>query len=291
MTKAQRQELSTKHIRTATRMEARFIKPLYTALRGQIVAVADALKEQGIEDATSIIDRMLAIEGLAKPITEMYRLFGAYGAYKTRAEINASVKQEKKAFGINEDLLKEILRYLQENILSKVVIPITQTTRDLILEKISLGQKNGWGAERIAQELTDTDISLIRARMIVRTESIKAIEEGRKIAQRASIYETESEWIAANDHRTRHSHRYVDGDRVNEGKRFQVPIFKKNGIVGYDFMTGPGDPTASAGNVINCRCTRVTVAKRDEQGRLIRKRNISVILPGQPKSTLPIITI
>lgn len=292
MTNQQRREISAKHIRITSRMEAKFIPKIYNALHAQIVAVSRELKRSGLEDATTLIDKMLALPGLTAPIMEMYKLFGAYGAYKTRTEINVSVRAEQKAaFGTNNELLAEIIKYLQENLLSKVVVPITQTTRAIILQKLTEGQNNGWGAERIAQELLDTDISLIRARLIVRTESAKALEEGRKMAQRQSIYETQTEWIAANDHRTRHSHRDVDGDFVKEGRRFSVPIYRRNTIIGYDFMTGPGDPTASIGNLANCRCTRVTVAKRDEQGRLIRKRNISVILPGQPRSSLPIITI
>jgi uncharacterized protein with gpF-like domain len=117
--------------------------------------------------------------------------------------------------------------------------------------------------------------------MIVRTESLKAMQYGQRTAQTNSRWQTQSEWIAATDHRTRHSHRDVDGDKVDEGDRFKVAIFRGKIQMGFDMMLGPGDPHASAGNVINCRCTLATTAKRDRNGRLVAKSNISVLLPGE----------
>ena len=44
-----------------------------------------------------------------------------------------------------------------------------------------------------------------------------------------------------------------------------------------DKLRHPGDPKASAGSVINCRCNMALKPKRDERGRLIPKSRISVI--------------
>lgn len=254
MTSAARRAISFKHIATVKRMEKRFVKPIADAIAAQIKPVAEAIRHNGVTDATTIIDKMLVNDAIEKPIREMYSLFGAYGAYKTRAEINKSIraKRETKAFGINEELLKAILAYLEQFIFSRVIIPITETTRKLIYKKLTEGIAKGWGAAKIADELERPDMPQWRALMIVRTESLKAMQYGRQTAQRVSRWETVSEWIAANDHRTRHSHRDVDGEQVAEGKRFAVPIYKGKLHIGVDMMIGPGDPHASAGNVINC---------------------------------------
>lgn len=275
MTLAQRQAISSAHIATVKRMEAKFVTKIFKAIYAQVKEVTRALRSGGLTDATTVIDKMLVNEDLAQPIIELYKLFGAYSAYKTRAQINKSARQktEIKAFGINEEWLKEIIRYLTERIFEKVIVPISKTNRDLILAKIMEGQEKGWGVDKIAFELEKPDFSLGRARLIVRTESQIAMNYGREVAKSKSRWETESVWIAANDHRTRDSHRKVDGDRVDEGKRFTVPIIKNGIQIGVDLMLGPGDPSASAGNVCNCRCTMVTVAKRDEKGRLIPKQN------------------
>lgn len=58
------------------------------------------------------------------------------------------------------------------------------------------------------------------------------------------------EWLATLDGRTRHEHRLLDGQRVEVGKPFVVD--------GYE-IEYPGDPTAEAHLVYNCRCTLVPV--------------------------------
>jgi uncharacterized protein with gpF-like domain len=108
--------------------------------------------------------------------------------------------------------------------------------------------------------------------MIVRTESQKAAFKGRQMAADKLEYATTTEWIAANDHRTRHSHRRVDGDVVEPGKKFKVPIYKGDQLVGYEEMIGPGDPKASKGNVINCRCTDAKRVVFDEKGEPVLKQ-------------------
>lgn len=294
MTAKQRREYSELHRRVIKRMESPFVWPVYEALRSQILAFTEVLKTSTIQHARQQIDRILINTELAKPITDLYRTFGFYMARKTATQINQSAKirvkaPEKKAgFGVDELLLAEIIRFLKENLLVKAVLPITATTRRDILAMLEKGITEGWGVDRIARELERPDFLLWRARMIVRTESLLAMQYGQRTAIKSSRWETESEWIAANDHRTRHSHREVDGKKVDEGKRFKVNRYRSskglNILIGFDLMIGPGDPHAHADNRINCRCSLATVAKRDANGRLIMKKQtpsrIAVVMPG-----------
>jgi hypothetical protein len=281
-------------------MSAKYVRGILIALKEQVASFTAVLRSSNINHARHEIDRTIINSSLIKPISDLYKDFGAMMFRRTANEIKRSakisvVKERKAGFGINEEQILEIITFLRERLLINSIIPITETLRKSILAELIIGQESGLGVDEIARKLESPEFLLWRARMIVRTESLIAMEYGRKAATRQSKFETESEWIAANDHRTRHAHRDVDGVKVDEGKRFKVPKYKKNIIVGYDLMTGPGDPTASAGNVINCRCTMATTAKRDAGGRLITKKignsRISVILPGQQRSRLPIITI
>lgn len=258
-------------------MENKFIPVVYRAIRQQTAPVIAALKTGGIEAAKFEAQKRMQAN-LMKPIMDIYRVFGVWAAGKTQREIRAS---EQKAFGLNADLLRRIIEYFENNLLVKAVMKISETTRALILKTLIEGEQQGLGVKEIVAKLNAPDLSKARAQLIVRTEAIIAMNYGREEVKRTSRWETESVWIAADDARTRHSHRYIDGTRVKEGSKFAVPIYKGDTIVGYDLMSGPGDPNASAGNVCNCRCSMVTVAKRDAQGKLIPKRNISVILPGQ----------
>ncbi len=135
------------------------------------------------------------------------------------------------------------------------------------LEVLEEAQRGGWGYDKIAHALQDPQLLLWRARMIARTETLFASDYGRKLADDKSEYETGKEWISANDHRTRHGHRDVDGEVVDQVASFAVPVYKKNVIIRTEMMTGPGDITASAENVINCRCTAALVPLRDESGK------------------------
>ena len=56
------------------------------------------------------------------------------------------------------------------------------------------------------------------------------------------------EWLATLDNRTRHAHAVLDGQRVGVNEPFKVD--------GYEIMF-PGDPTAKAYLVYNCRCTLI----------------------------------
>ncbi len=75
------------------------------------------------------------------------------------------------------------------------------------------------------------------------------------------------EWLATLDGRTRHEHRILDGQKVDTDKPFKVG--------GKEIMY-PGDPTAPAHLVYNCRCTLIaaldgadeveTAHRRDKDG-------------------------
>ena len=90
--------------------------------------------------------------------------------------------------------------------------------------------------------------SQTQAERLVRTEST-LIANYATMQSALSIFpgaQMKKEWIASFDDRTRDAHALADGQIVNYDDTF---------IVGVDFMKYPGDPAASAENVINCRCS------------------------------------
>lgn len=92
-----------------------------------------------------------------------------------------------------------------------------------------------------------------------RTATTAAQNAGRidsyKRAQDMGI-ELEQEWLATLDGRTRHEHRYLDGQHVTVGKPFTVD--------GYE-IEFPGDPKAPGYLIWNCRCTVVPHLKNLDQ--------------------------
>lgn len=280
-----------RHLRRTARLERIYAPAMAAAIRAYVSAFTRTMRERGAQAAmTARYDT----GRITKVIDSVYRSVGMFYARLTTREINGSVERkayvgisiplgpgvadditEQKGFGINAELDERILMALSKSIF-RDVNSISESIKKQIITIVEQGLKEGWGIDRMLQEITDADIPTWRSRMIIRTELTKAMNAGQQAARDESEFETVDTWISTHDARTRHSHTLIDGYKIRRGEKF--PVRKRKG--GFDMMTGPGDPTASAENVVNCRCTKVTRALR-ENGRLVRKRKIFVALPGQ----------
>ena len=276
MNQAQRREYSQLYAAQSKRIERKFIGKVFEALEWQVEQALPIIKARGPEMAKGQIDMMVLNEKIEPVLTDLNVIAGLFFANKGLREINKAVRVRTKAasFGFNAEWAEDIIAYFKLHLLEKAVYPISQTTRDQILAVLEQGQREGWGYDRIADALRDPKMLLWRARMIVRTETLFAANIGQKLAADKSDYETGKEWIAANDHRTRHSHRAVDGEVIAQDAKFAVSIYKGNLPIGVEMMTGPGDINASPGNVINCRCTMALVPLRGDNGKLIPKQQL-----------------
>jgi hypothetical protein len=122
---------------------------------------------------------------------------------------------------------------------------------------IAEGLAAGEDMPKIAQRVRDAaGVTEPRARTIARTESHGA----RNTVNAASVRRVASafgganafarRWQAAEDARTRPTHVQADGQTVALNQPF---------IVGAASLDFPGDPSGPAGEVINCRCTTITI--------------------------------
>jgi uncharacterized protein with gpF-like domain len=60
------------------------------------------------------------------------------------------------------------------------------------------------------------------------------------------------EWISVQDDRTRDSHLLMDGTVIPVTDKFEVPATSQTEGAWMDYA---GDPSAPAGQVVNCRCS------------------------------------
>jgi hypothetical protein len=270
-----RAEYSQRHTRRMNRFERQFTPIIFRAINAQISSFIREIRSEGLDRARQNMNDIILNGKVAEAIKELYRVVGIYFANDTLRDLR---RQEVKGFGFDAEWARLIEGYFRIHLLTKAVLPITETTKKQILEVLSMAQTEGWGVDRIISELSSPELTIWRARMIVRTESNKAYFYGSQLGEEKSEWESTKLWIAAKDHRTRHSHRKVDGERIDSNGRFSVPVYKNIGGVqvqiGFDMMKGPGDPEASAGNVINCRCVVARRLKKDERGKFIKKRNL-----------------
>lgn len=173
-----------------------------------------------------------------------------------------------------------------------------------IRKELVAGSEAGEGIPEIAARLTQfPQVSEYRARMVARTEVISALNAGSYLQMIEYDLGTDvkKEWLATEDQRTRLGHKHADNQSVLLVDEFTVGIYSDAVKIGEEGMEFPGDPTASAGNVINCRCTLgftfdeddvLTAAggdfieaehPRDKEGKFAKKLGVS--LPDLDKLT------
>jgi hypothetical protein len=100
--------------------------------------------------------------------------------------------------------------------------------------------------------------SKYQAERLVRTEATNAanyatMQSAQDIFPGADM---QKEWISASDERTRAAHREANG---------QIVDFNKPFIVKGEELMRPGDPSGSASNVVNCRCSMAPFPKEAAQ--------------------------
>jgi hypothetical protein len=100
--------------------------------------------------------------------------------------------------------------------------------------------------------------SQFQAERLVRTEATAAANFATSEAA-TTIFpgdQLSKEWIASFDDRTRSTHSEADGQIVDQNAPF---------LVGGSQMMFPGDPSAPASEVINCRCSIAHIPKEGAQ--------------------------
>lgn len=143
---------------------------------------------------------------------------------------------------------------------------ITDHTKDMLrialAEGYELGLSNTEMAKLIYQS-TLGEIGRTRARLITRTETTTAANQGKLIGAESWADETGvrlyKKWICRIDGRERAWHRQEDFDKpIPKGEQFEVGTGKG----GTELMTMPGDIKASGSNRCNCRCTAQYMSER-----------------------------
>lgn len=236
------------------RMMKHYVPLVESALRHQIDQAIAIIRKKGVTAAQGNINGDYINVKMGDVIGSLYRTAATIAFRK--------YKPSMKSFGDNSSIVDQILAYLKDFLLQKVVLPISQTTIDQIEAVLQTAQREGWGVDKTVKELEDTSLTKFRARLIVRTETVKATNITQLAAADNEDFEMEKQWIAIKDTRTRRSHSHLGVD----GERIPLDAVYSNGLM------FPGDPNGDAEEVCNCRCTQGYFAARDLNGKLIPKK-------------------
>jgi hypothetical protein len=210
----------------------------------------DLVKTHGVQYAKARYNENLINTSIGLVVEELYKTAAGEGL---------------KYFQV-KGFIEDVLDYLRRFILVKIVMPISHTTSKFIEDTLNKSIENGWGVDQTVKALADSDITRNRARMIVRTESVRALNYTQLVAADDKNFQVDKQWVAVDDDRTRfgnkpggHNHLGVDGERVALYEPFS------NGLM------FPGDPNGEANQTINCRCTLAYSYARDLNGDFIPK--------------------
>jgi hypothetical protein len=203
-------------------------------------------------------------------IRAMYREIYETIAIAHGKRVNSEIEKFKKANVLfNEALLKEILLFLS----SEGGVRIT-SVRDTLVADIIKTIKDQLGDNATLIDLQNAIHAIVsksgsfykwQSLRIARTETTTASNFAAMKSAQMSDLEMEKMWISVQDDRTRITP-FDHLDMNNQKQDLDKPFF-----VGGQNIQYPGDPKASAGNVINCRCTIAFIPKRDSEGSLIFK--------------------
>jgi len=172
-------------------------------------------------------------------------------------QLNQRIRSLKK----QDDYMSDEYR---DNELAKNVTQVTDTTRNKIKVAISLGLSEGLPISDIAKNIvTGTAFSKNRAKTIARTETGSAMNLYHiRNAKRSALRNPVKMWLSAMDDRARQWHKDMNRKFVDVNADFTVLTPEGNLIVPR-LMAFPCDERGGASNVINCRCTIVTLDEED----------------------------
>ena len=153
------------------------------------------------------------------------------------------VKQEEDW----EVIIREFVRTRTGVKITKVIQSETDDIIRITKNVVQQGINEGWGMDKIARSIqkTQAEMDLWKALRIARTEVVTASNVGVKVGADELPGNKVKVWISTFDQRSRPEHMAMDGVRVAMNEMFNVDG---------EMMEFPGDPNASAGNIINCRC-------------------------------------
>ena len=250
--------------------EKKHASKIASYLKGEYAKGVDRYIERGAVGAT---DDLFKNTDLKNFYIDIYESIGVEFAvwyernldkFLSKSAGNRSTWAEKFAeVGATQAGAKVVI--VQGTALTQLVGTIDKLFRDEEFQGLGRAQQGRILKSRFNQ------ISTYQAERIVRTEATNAANQGIMASARDIFGENslEKEWIASGDSRTRSfsrgdkaEHLAMDGTRVDYKERFSVPYSG-----GVDLMLHPGDPSAHAVNVINCRCSTAVLPKEGAQVR------------------------
>lgn len=264
-----------KHFRTQRRIENFFIPKIQHVIAEQFQDFIKAIYSHGFHYAKTHIVSIVKVEPVIKVIKELYHKSAVIQANIVLTYLKRPAKRKsfdfKRAtlppvpnasFSLSlNDLAPLIDQYFEIHLLNESALPITATTRRMIIRYLVSQVDGGKPLDQAIADFTSLAIdqaprrepkSLKRARGIATTETTRALSFGGLIGAYMSEVDVDKVWVTCDDEKVRGEPNYkapyphVDLDLSVSG------LF--DAFYNGEMIKFPGDPDASIANTANCRC-------------------------------------
>jgi len=154
--------------------------------------------------------------------------------------------------GISWDITRPEWEIMIEEFGLEEATKINNTTKEALKKEIIEGINEGESIPRIRDRVSEVYANAkgYRATMIARTETHMATVGGTKATYKAAGI-TKNEWLTTIDGRERDWHGSMNGQIVGIDEKFESGLG--------NMLSFPGDPTAPASDVVQCRCVLLPI--------------------------------
>lgn len=249
---------------------ARYEKRAFVIIRKNIRNIVSKIPINILDGNNSslVVNASIPLDSIIKMYQEVYLSIGLEHGKNIVRELYNEKDMGIKSFA---DIFKETLfGWMGANVGQRVV-----SVRNTLVNDIVNIINNAFGNERTILQIRSDIYKTVnspnfykwQALRIARTETTTIANYAALQAAKQSKLVLLKEWNSIQDDRTRvfpFDHR----DMLHQKQEIDKPFF-----VGGENIYYPGDPIASSGNVINCRCSLSFIPKRDSFGNLIFKNN------------------
>lgn len=193
----------------------------------------------------------VAMAALNGKLPEVYAENANYAAFSICKETGAAVAFDL----VDPDTVGHMLTAGAALLPAVDVAKDVAWNRKLVSSQLTQGVLLGESIPKIARRVQNVTGSNIAT--VMRTA--RTAVTGAECAGRMNSYERakgmgiklKKEWVSTLDNRTRHSHRQLDGERIDNDEKAKF----SNGC------RYPGDPTARYAEICNCRCTVIAAVE------------------------------
>ncbi|GIV53464.1 MAG: hypothetical protein KatS3mg038_3985 [Candidatus Kapaibacterium sp.] len=222
----------------------------YQSVQARYDAVARAL-EQAFGDALdTIVSKTSAMHDAEKRVylysAEYQEDLRASIAKRLRAQVQQTIEEAHREASRKGDTYTDgdpiaIARAESDRIVRELTDDAMRYTGETVRTRLLEGATELLSASYVALVANTLATAIVTRLQLATWQAMSKASKGK--------IKIKKYWLSMRDEKVRDSHQHMNGVSVDLSAKFSVP-----GEHGVELADGPGDPSLSAGNRINCRC-------------------------------------